>query len=267
MVKVDLHNHLKTRGNFESEDFGRLINSTYKKLGAGGVVGITTCMGENTWNYEKFLKFGGNEIEDLGNAFYVPKKNILVIKSEQVVTKQGHLLVVGLKKCREISHGKDLEDTIKIARDENCLVFANLPFYKYGVGSCLQKKPKLLESIDGIEIHNGEATLFSPGSNKKSQCFYSQIKKDHPDLVAISTSDGHSFFEIGSSYTEIPELDLKNSETIIKSLKENLKRPLNHKMHNSYLGALRHGIYLSLIIKLMDSGIYPKPEEQNNSLP
>lgn len=274
MTKVDLHNHLKTRGYFRKKDFSKLVHHTSKGLDCGGIIGITTCRGENMWNYEKLLKYGGDRVKDLGNAFYILESGVLAVKTEEIGTKQGHLLAVGLKKYRNIPHDLDLEETIKIAKgEEGCLVFAQHPFYKRGLGHYLYEHQSLLEKIDGIEIHNGEAIWIPKktprNSNGIAEVFFSVMEDLYPHLIAISTSDGHSFSEIGSNYTEISgfDFDEKDTSVLVSSLKHFLKNPIRHEKSISYLPALRHKAHLGLILKMIDWGLYPKPEDQDTSLP
>jgi len=93
--------------------------------------------------------------------------------------------------------------------------------------------------FDAIEVFNGEAIF----GNKSARRFYSEQKPTHPSLGAISSSDGHSFYEIGTSWTEIEFPNLENGflESLRKSIRAtNLET--NAKNHQSYLGTFDHAM-------------------------
>ena len=55
-----------------------------------------------------------------------------------------------------------MEETLKKAKDNNGIIIIDHPFYMEGTGNYLEKNSKLLENIDAIEIHNGEASFGLP---------------------------------------------------------------------------------------------------------
>jgi len=165
-MKIDIHNHIRTRSNFQEYDFDRIVDTVSKRLGFNGTIGLINMFGENSFNYEKVLGLNGYDRTDIGNAFYVPEKEVLVIKGQEVPTQQGHLLVLGLKKGKQIKIYKSLEETIKEARDENTVIIGDHPFGLSGIGKYLEKNPEILFQIDGLEVHNGESCLWIPGKTK-----------------------------------------------------------------------------------------------------
>lgn len=171
-------------------------------------------------------------------------------------TKEGHLLVFGTGINSHLKKGRKLEDAIKEAKDQNGIIIVDHPFYISGLGSYLEKNPEILQEIDAIEVHNGEASFgfpFGPiplGANKKAQEFYERIKPDFPNLGAISSSDGHSMYELGSSWTKIERPD---EEDFVNSVKEAIQRTnLNtrKKIKNSIFGAIDHIADLALITQI-----------------
>ncbi len=249
-IKADLHNHFATIGS-DINNFNEAIDAIRKKLGEGGICGLVNFEDKR---YEAFSGLKGYEREDIGNAVYVPEKQVLVVKGQEVPTKQGHLLVLGLQKDVFLRKARSLEDTIKEARDNNGIIIADHPFYKCGIGNYLAKNEKPLEEIDAIEVYNGEANLYIPlitriGTNTKAQVFYEFAKKYYPDLGSFVSSDGHSLYEIGSSWMKIPEPCLKNSETLTKSLRKGIKIPRSEGEEKrgkivSYVGAVNHVLEL-----------------------
>jgi len=243
-IKVDLHNHLKTLSGMDGL-FNKTVDKVRTSLGAEGVIVVVNYEDKR---YESFINQKGYDRINIGNAIYIPEKNILIIKGQEIPTKQkNHPLIIGLKENMHLKSGRTLEDTCKEAVDNNGITIGVHPFYVEGVGPYLEKNENLLNYFDGIEIHNGEANIWIPGiapanANKKAQEFYEKIK-DKYDIGAISCSDGHSLYEIGSSYTILEKLNIKNSETLNESLRSSIRRHKDFsqdKQKNSYIGALDH---------------------------
>lgn len=254
-IKADLHNHL-VHDNLKSFDsprfFNRVIDWASKKLGQGGILGLGNCLGTR---YEKFIGLKGYDRADIGNAIYVPEKDILVVKAQEVFAKQGDILTLGLPKDFYIGEqGKvktlSLEDSIKKAKDyggiigidHGCFVDGSIPY--------LEKNLRLLEDIDAIEVHNGNAWIpLPPFANKKAQEFYNRVKDDSPNLGTWCSSDGHSVFEIGSSYSLLNKIDYSNSEKLTDSLRKSIREHKDwskDKRSNSYIGAGIHAILMTL---------------------
>jgi len=262
IVKSDLHNHLKTRSEM-SGLFNPVIDVIERKLGTGGVLGLINFEDNR---YEEFIQQKGYERVDLSNAVYIPEKDVLVVKGQEVPTKQGHLLVLGLRKDISMKSGRTLEDTIKEANDNDGIIIADHPFYCEGIGSYLTENPELLQKFDGIEVHNSEAALRLPfltpkNANKKAKKFFNSWRETY-DLAEIYSSDGHSLREIGRDYTNIRmPLDyqsVESSEELIIALRNGLKasRHLPKGLHkNSRTDALIHIGALAGIVGLSKIGI------------
>ena len=241
-IKADLHNHLATfiyKGSFND-----VIDIAYKRLGSNGIFSITNGYDNR---YEDFLNLKTSyKKESIGNSIYIPNKKILIIKGQEVFTKQGHLLVLGLSKNINLKHNKNLEDSLKQAKDNNTIVISPHPFFIGGLGNYLIKNHRHLKYFHGIEIHNGEAFY----GNEKAKDFYSLIKEDY-NLGALSFSDGHSVKEIGSSYTLLEKPNLKTFEKLIESLKKSVQQHnkdfSKDKQSHSIRGALKHSIAWGLM--------------------
>jgi hypothetical protein len=252
MINADLHNHLRTSSRIRFRDFNRAVDVASSRLGKGGLVGIVNFSDSR---YEDFVNCPGYEREPLGedyNGVYVPEKDIYFVKGQEVPTKQGHLLILGIKYNVQLKDGRDIGDTIKEAKDNQGIIIADHPFYSNGVGDYLIKNKDVVGQLDGIEIHNGEACfylLFGPfprHANNKAKEFYqsSTVKK----LGAISSSDGHSFYELGSSYTVLPDLDRSNFvESLRNSIRSTCIKNSLVKENNSFFGAMDHISDLVLI--------------------
>ena len=247
--KASLHEHLKTSSNLQQKDFNKAIDIAAARLGEYGIFAITNFEDKR---YEHFTFLQGYDRYFIGenhNAIYVPDKKILVIKAQEVPTEQGHLLVLGLGHGNHIKSNQTLEDTIKQTIDFNAIRIADHPFFKAGLGPYLQSHPELIGLFDAIETHNGEAIY----GNKKAKKFYNSLKQDDYKLGALSSSDGHSFHELGKSWTEIDFPDIDNSKEFIPTLRNSIKSTdlqTNQRNHISYLGIIEHLAKLTLITSI-----------------
>jgi hypothetical protein len=203
-IKADLHNHLRTSSSIREGDFNRAISVAKSRLGSGGIVGIVNFEDNR---YEKFvgLKEYSNRI-DLGNACYVYDEDILIVKGQEVPTLEGHLLVLGAAQNVHLKAGRNVEDSIKEAKDENGIIIADHPFYRDGLGPFLETSLDTLENIDAIETYNGEA-VWIPGltpiyANSKARSFQERVGMTY-GVGGIAVSDGHSFYELGRNWTEL----------------------------------------------------------------
>lgn len=251
LVKADCHNHLRTGADLSSLGFNKVIDITKERGGPGAILGIVNF---DDRHYEQFAQKPGYERIDLGNGLYIPEKDVLVVKGEEIATNQGHLLVLGLIKNEHPEHGKDLEETIIDLLPTGAVIIADHPFSCYGIGKKLNEIRDIkgviqhsgyLSKIDGIEVHNGEASL-SLTANSMAKEFYKLMGHWFPNLGAVIDSDGHSLREMFTSYTsiEMPEdyREIKSPYLLNDMLKSaiQLHRDFSGKMSNSRIMALVH---------------------------
>lgn len=276
MIKADLHTHLRTGSIFNKRDFNRAIDLAAKRLGTQEGAAFALVNFEDK-RYEQFIGLPGYEREYVGpdrNAIYIPKKKVLVVKGQEMPTKQGHLLVLGLEADIKIKSDMSLKDTIDAADDNLGTIIAAHPFYIHGMGNYLIEYAKNIrktrgekdniKSIDAIEIHNGGAALTLPLSKKLPERANEHAEEFHriartagyKHLGALSVSDGHSFYELGKSWTEI---DMPNlSENYFKtSLKREVRSqgPRRMCMVDCKLGTIDHIIDLIYLKMLQRFGI------------
>ncbi len=244
-IKADLHNHLSTLSNIPKE-FNKVLDIAKKRLGKNGILGIINGGDDN--RYENFINLRGYEKQNIGNAIYVPEKEILVLRGQELFLKQGHILILGLKSNIK-SKNENLEYLLKSTKDNNGIIIAAHLFFFGGIGPYLEKNPELLKYFDGIEIHNGEAFY----GNKKAKNFYNKIKNDY-DIGACSFQDGHSLYEIGLSYTCLEQPFFENSDKLNSSLRKSIRKHKDFSkdnQHFSIFGSLDHSLkYLPIEILL-----------------
>jgi len=268
IVRADLHNHLRTSSRMEGL-FNPAIDRAVKMLGDGGIFGLVNF---SDHRYEDFAGQKGYERETFGNAIYVPEKDILVVKGQEVPTTEGHLLVLGLKENNNLKEGRNVLDSIKEAKDENGIVIADHPFGRAGVGNFFVEEynshpPRdYFNLLDGWEIHNGESALRIFGltpkdANETARNIFGLYNLSAKGVAAITTSDGHSLYELGRSRMplEMPDTydsygGMRSSEEIISTLRGSLKKDKfaghHGKMVDSKLGALEHAVDLIFLVGL-----------------
>ena len=261
-IRADLHNHFSTRSLVL--DFDRVVERISRTLGPGGICGFVNFEDQR---YEAFSKHAsGDRIENLGNALYVLDKDLLIVKGQEVPTQQGHLLVLGLEEGTHLKSGEDLEETIGEAEINNGVIIADHPFYYQGVGEFLTTQGHdIFQRLDGFEVHNGEAAFSLPfgplprDANELARIAYDKFRWGSGAKVgAISSSDGHSFKEVGSSYTmlKMPSYaGFATSEDVSHYLREAVRGAVDIYKKNSKWSAFKHALALAGIIALSKTGL------------
>lgn len=262
-VKADLQNHLGT-GNRESikvmsrYGFDSIVDKISERLGPGGVMGLINF---DDFRYEQFVLLDEERYEriNLGNSVYVPEKDILIVKGEEIPMKDNgdevHCLVLGTSSGINIEVGMNIEDTLHKAMSIGGIIVLDHPMYRLGLLLHLQDQPdrmrQVLLATDAIEVHNGVSLLPIPPyygfrANKEAQEFYDRIKDEFPHLGGLISSDGHSVREIGGSYTwiEMPN-DYKTLDSALDvevALRHAVRKSRypDGKRTNSMLGAMSH---------------------------
>ncbi len=249
---ADLHNHLTTSSRIPKGTFNQVADLASERLGKFGIVGIVNF---SDWRWENLIGQSGYEREYLGkkkNAVYIPEKEIFFVKGQEIPTREGHLLVLGTEAGLHLKEGRTLEDSIKEAKDNGGIIIADHPFYKQGIGEYLEKHPQLFWDLAAMETHSG-ASVWIPGitpanANSHSVECYDDHKLTLPNLGALSSSDGHSLSEIGSSYTQLSGIEKDNFVPSLKKAIQNTNLLRTSRLNsNSYFGALNHGAKMLLL--------------------
>lgn len=154
-----------------------------------------------------------------------------VVGTEEILTKQGHLLIVGIPSYENIQKDTrtlSLEDALKSADDINGIKIAVHPFGLSGIGEYFANPNyrELFRKLDGWEVYNSSAELAIPGflpfnANEKSIQFYSFGTLKYSGIGACAFTDGHSAEVVGKSYTELyPEKEV-SVDSLRDAIKEN----------------------------------------------
>ncbi|RMD66164.1 hypothetical protein D6817_04690 [Candidatus Pacearchaeota archaeon] len=252
IARADWHNHLRTYCMREG-DLERAVDRARNALGEGGMLGVVNFADAR---YETLTKQNCSyERQDFENAVYFPQFDLLLVKGEEIATAQGHLLVLGTRSNNLPKHFMSLEDTMKWARDNNGIAIADHPFSWQGLGEHLRNNPEALSQLDGIEVYNSEAefSFFGRyrGANEKAMEFYCEVAPKFQQLGALASSDGHSFREIGKSWTEmeVPSYkDLRCAEDVVEAMRQGLastRKLARFSTRSGAFGALAHMLTLA----------------------
>lgn len=180
-----------------------------------------------------------NEIK--GALKYLPffnKYKIEVIVGEEIMTKDGE--IIGLYLKEKIEPNLSVEDTIKLIKEQNGLVYLPHPYdeKRYKTVLKFEKQIENKKYFDFVEIYNGRNIRES---------YENEQKKIQNELgtVGIVGSDAHTFLELGRNYMTI---EYEGKENLIKNIREG-------KIHKSRCIKIAHYITkFARIITLIEKG-------------
>lgn len=187
-MKIELHSHSKyskgTKVDYDGVEEPRAMVKAAKEKGLDAIA-ITDH----------------NEIIGAQRAKQYEKKyGIKVIIGEEVSTKGGHILAIGIKK--KIRPGMSAEDTVKQIHKQKGIAIAPHPFDIKQMG--LHHKAVLCDAIEVFNSINMERV-----GNRLSYKFAKKHK-----IPAVSGSDAHSVSMVGNAAT------ILHSKGIIDALKK-----------------------------------------------
>ncbi len=262
-VNMDLHNHLATSDDM-SGLLERLLHRVVKTRFTPSIIGVVDFnnFGEKS-RFAQLVRQADGNAYNFGNSLYFPLEDVMLVKGQEVPTREGHLLVMGLEKDSFIKPGMPLDYSLDEAKSLDAITIVDHPFSPDGgLGNIIaQNRGKYLNMFDAWEVYNSEAALF-PGANRKALDYYNDRIENQYSVSALSGSDGHSIREIGRSYTGamIQAYDsLRNGEDVRNmlrdalisgsELRQDVKRP-------AIMGATKHMAELAAIIGLSKVGLY-----------
>lgn len=169
--KVSLHNHLGRNGR--NPGFDKTVDVIYQGLGPGAVFGIANC---NDFRFEHFISQPNQRYHRniLGYntkhpaAVYVPEKQMLIIRGQEVFSNNGHFLVFGYEKNIEKTH---LDDALREAVDNNAIIGTDHRYYRSGLGKFLEENREYEGYFDFDEVYNGtsEVAQWGIGPRKSNE--------------------------------------------------------------------------------------------------
>ncbi len=256
MVRADLHNHLGRNG--DNPGFDETIDIAHPRLGNGGIFGIANS---DDYRYEAFVQQKGgkynrvNRINDKGYrvAVYVPEKDILVVKCQEMFTDKADVLAIAMPHNLNISTKKS-KSAIMLADDYGAVLDAVHPSYIDGIGEFLKENLEYLQYFSTWEVFNGSAELWIPGvtprfANEKSFAYYfTEELDDKFDMGMSASTDGHSVRAIGTCYTTLDDYLMSNPNVpeALENALRNAKSWNNLHMEPNRADALKHGLDMAV---------------------
>jgi len=246
MSNVDLQNHWTTKSRVLTPD--SLSRHALNKLGRNGIVGLVNY-GDR--RYEACAELAEScGLRNVGNALIGMNDQVMIVKGEEVPTRAGDLLVIGTRKGTHLTPKRSLHYSVREAKDNGGIVVITTPYFRSNVGEIIEFKPDLWEYVDAVEVHNGNVGALA---NQKAEDLYFLARAMGRPIGCLASSDGHSYGEVGTSYSAISFVDLSSLSTdegVVNALKVGLRdtqiKDL-HKQRNVYGPALHTAIIGSMI--------------------
>lgn len=188
MLKVDFHVHTKASGDSKISEQDLVLWA--KKRDLDGVA-LTE-----------------HDVLGKGNV-----EGLLIIPGEEVSTKQGHLIGLGLKK--PIPKGMDALLTADKIREQGALVVVPHPMERLRNG--LDKRTIEAVQPDAIEVFNSRSFFQNPDKLMKLA--------DYLDAAFLAGSDAHVPEEIGLAYTLV-ETSERSVEGILEAVRRKKTKPI-----------------------------------------
>lgn len=187
MLRFDLHVHT----NY-SKDGMSSVENVLRAAAAVGLDGIAITDHDTTAGARYALDVVNNVAPGL-----------LVIPGEEVTTRSGHLIVLGI--TRDIPGGMSVGDTIKEARKQGGIVVVPHPYNRPRHGM------PIIKGADAAEVYNSRYVL-GMHNRKATQ------KARALGLPEVAGSDAHQASLVGSAITLINAN--KNSKDVLEAIKQ-----------------------------------------------
>jgi len=256
-LRCDFHSHIYTNYREEANkwffepgnrDLKWLVETCLRK--EISCLGIANFLDQNYefWTKEEQIKklpYNWKVYQD-NRITYIEteeKRQLYLIKSEEIPTDKGHVLLVGGVAGKNIK-ARSLEEVLDSAENLGLIKIADHPYTRFpgfkGIGKYLEEYK---EKIDALEWN---ANLYL--GNRR-------LRKTNKNVIANSHS--HKPKDIGNAYTIFPccSLNFENGEKFIDSLKKNIRErnfvvkkghnPLTSIVHHFFMNLLYH-----ILIKL-----------------
>jgi len=248
---LSLHSHTSSFSHLifftinKKQYLKKLISLLFKKATPEKTIILGITNSNDNGHYQQIVKLTRNlpktykidySYKDHFISLTYKNKKIYLVKTDEIGTDKGHILVVGFKgKIKK----RTLKEVLRGAKKQKCIVIANHPLHEFRVPHFLfekvfhVKKPISLsekslrnykKSFDALELND----YFSEDW-KKIKAFARKNK-----LPVVSDSDAHFIDEIFQSWYETEKLDFSSPKKFKKSLKKSFKKGL--KLHARPLG-------------------------------
>ena len=171
MLRCDLHVHTNFSRDGESSVADVLARAASLGLDAIALTDHDTCAGIAP-------------AEAAGSG-------ILIIPGVEVSTKQGHLLVLGVRE--PLPAGLHVMETIRLARNLGGVTILPHPYHMWRHGVA-RRVPETIGAVDAIEVFNSRYIVGS--ANRKAARVARKVR-----VTAVGGSDAHNARFVGFGYT------------------------------------------------------------------
>jgi predicted metal-dependent phosphoesterase TrpH len=173
MLRCDLHVHTSFSRDGESSVGDILGRAKSVGLDAIAITDHDTCAGIGP-------------AEEAGSG-------LVIIPGVEVSTKQGHLIVLGLRE--PLPPGRHVMETIRLARSLGAVTILPHPFHMWRHGVA-RRVPESIGAVDAIEVFNSRYIVGS--ANRKAARVARRVK-----VPVVGGSDAHHARFVGFGYTWI----------------------------------------------------------------
>ncbi len=171
MLRCDLHVHTTFSRDGESSVEDVLARAVSGRLDAIAITDHDTCDG-----IEPAEKAGSG---------------LVIIPGVEVSTKQGHLLVLGVRE--PLPPGRHVMETIRLARSLGGVSILPHPYHMWRHGVA-RRVPESIGAVDAIEVFNSRYIVGS--ANRKAARVARKVR-----LPQVGGSDAHNARFVGFGYT------------------------------------------------------------------
>lgn len=262
--KLSLHSHTSNFVHFilskpnKKDYLDKLIKILLKKHG-NIVLGVSNFNDDNRYkDLLKATKLLQNTytmnyyFSDFYFSVSLNGRKIYFVKTDEIETDRGHLLIVGFK--GKINK-RSLKKVLLQAHNQNCVVIANHPFHEHNLSYFIVK---LINSALGI---HGEMSITKSEFIKNIESFdalelnayvpddWKEIKKfaRNNNIPLVSDSDSHFLDEIFTSWYDAKNIDFSDPKSFNKSLKKSFRSGLKlHARRHGYFAAYKHTLQVIL---------------------
>lgn len=261
LYKLSLHSHTSDFAHFifrhpnKKSYLLTLVKNLLKKHG-NVVLGVSNF--NNDGRYESLLSISkslpkeyllDHKYEEYFFSIEHKEKKIFFIKTDEIETDKGHILIVGYKgKIRK----RKLDEVLKEANNQNCPIIANHPLHVFGTSYYLfkkifKKKTDISLSNEELKKHKNDFDAIELNSYFPED--WKRIKRfaKTQNMAVIADSDAHFLNEIFTSWYEVDDLDFDSPEKFKKSLKKELKKRIQlHAKKYGYEAIYKHSFQIIL---------------------